>query len=161
MADDPLALLASLYAPPFLVRLSGLPRGAGWRLELSEDDGGSWSSLEPGKPGQVTPEAAILEGNRLIGEWRSSREESHSAEISHYFTTGKLQRGKIKIKDEEDREVEVDGFIAISDDGVKFEAVSPLEAIQKEKENQSKAKPPVVKTSKPPSTPPTPPQSNL
>jgi hypothetical protein len=137
-AGDPLALLASLPASPFLVRLSSLPRSLGWRLELSEDDGGSWSSLEAGKPGQATPAAAIVEGTRLIGEWQGAREESHSAEIAHYFTSGRLQRSKIVTQDEEGNSIEIDGFIATSEDGSKFEAANPLEAIKKEKESKVK-----------------------
>src|SRR5687768_6383892 len=97
---DPLAVLSSLYAPPFLVQLKGLPGGSGWRLEHSEDNGGTWTSLEAGHPGHPSPAAAIDAGAAAIASWRSSRLDAHYAEVATYFFQGKLERRKITILDE-------------------------------------------------------------
>lgn len=131
---DPLSLLASLYVSPFLVRLTALPRVSGWRLELSEDDGGTWTSLEPGQPGHASPAGAIDAGAQAIAAWRASRISSSENEIAHYFTNGKLERRKITVTDPDTQQPrEVDGYIALDDNGNPSESVDPLEAIRKSK----------------------------
>lgn len=135
MADDPLATLAALYAPPFLVRLNSLPRGAGWRLELSEDDGASWTSLEPGKPGHASPGQAIAAGVSSIADWRVSRADASNAEIALFFSQGKLERRKILIDDPDKpgSKLQVDGYAALDSTGSWNESTIPIEAINKAK----------------------------
>jgi hypothetical protein len=130
---DPLAVLAGLYAPPFLVRLTVLPRSLGWRLELSEDDGASWSSLEAGKPGHASPALAIDAGATAIATWRSSRVEAGHAEVSFYFSQGKLERRKIESVDDLGEPIEIDGYAAQAEDGTWIEDTSPVVAIDKAK----------------------------
>lgn len=132
---DPLGTLEALYGSPFLVRVTALPRASGWRLELSEDDGGTWTSLEPGRPGHPSLAAAIEEGNRLIQEWRSARVTTHDAEISHFFINGKLERVPISVIDEETRESRIiDGYRALAEDGTWIEDAEPIKAIERAKQ---------------------------
>lgn len=137
---DPLALLASLYLSPFLIRLASLPRAVGWRLELSEDDGGTWTSLSP-VYGYQTPQEAIQAGAQAISDWQSSRVEATSNEIAYYFLNGKLERRKITILDEDLQPLEVDGYIALNDENKPFEHTDPLEAIRMSKERPKVVKP--------------------
>lgn len=135
---DPLNVLASLYASPFLVRLTALSRASSWRLELSEDDGGTWTSLEAGRPGHASPGVAIEEGVRLIQEWRSSRGAAHDVEIAHFFKNGKLERARISVIDEETREsITVDGYKAQAEDGTWIEDVEPIKAIERAKQKRA------------------------
>lgn len=132
---DSLALLASLYVPPFLVQVRGLPHSAGWRLEHSEDDGITWASLEPGQPGHPTPAEAIEAGANLIASWREARVDASNAEIAYFFSNGKLDRRKIRVADPNnpDLTIEVDGYAALNDEGIWVESISPIEAINKAK----------------------------
>lgn len=145
MADDPLATLAALAAPPFLVRvgaLSGLPGSLPtWCLELSEDNGGTWTSLDAGRPGQATPGAAITTGAQAITAWRASRVDSSNAEIVFFLSQGKLERRKILIDDPDKAgtKIQVDGYAALDSNGEWNEAVNPIEAIQKAKSKPLKA----------------------
>lgn len=132
--DDPLAVLASLYAPPLLVRLTALPATAGWRLEVSEDEGGTWTSFEAGKPGQVTPAQAIEVGAQALVSWKSARAAAHDAEISHFFKSGKLERRKIQIEGEDNLQ---DGYAAMAEDGTWLEDISPIVAINKAKDKKT------------------------
>lgn len=161
---DPLDVLASLYASPFLVRLTALSRASGWRLELSEDDGGTWTSLEAGRPGHASPAAAIEEGVRLIQEWRSSRVTAHDAEISHFFREGKLERARISVIDEETREtIVVDGYKALAEDGSWTEDIEPIKAIERAKQRKGTVKPSdsFGSSDRSSNKPPIPPTSNL
>lgn len=132
--EDPIAVLASLPAVPFLVRLTALPRASGWRLELSEDDGTTWTSLEAGQAGHATPAAAVEAGAQAIDLWRASRANAEQFEVSHFFTSGRLERRKILILDElTEKLVEVDGYAAQAENGIWEEDVSPIGAINKAK----------------------------
>lgn len=150
---DPLATLASLYTSPFLVRLSSLPRGSGWRLELSEDDGGTWTSLEPGQPGHPSPTAAVEEGSRLIQDWRTTRTVAHDTEIAHFFKNGKLERAQISVIDEETRESRtVDGYRALAEDGTWVEDAEPIKAIERAKQVRGSIRPSAQKPTAPPTS---------
>jgi hypothetical protein len=132
-AADPLATLAGLYTSSFLIRLTALPRASGWRLELSEDDGGTWTSLEAGQAGHATPALAIDAGAASISAWKESRIDAGHAEISIFFSQGKLERRKILTLDENNIPIEVDGYAAKSEDGEWIEDLGALEAIKKAK----------------------------
>lgn len=142
MVDDPLATLTALPVSPFQVRVGSLPSLPGtpptWRLEISEDNGGTWTSLDAGKPGQATPGAAILAGAQAITGWRAGRLDSSNAEIVFFLSQGKLEGRKILIDDPDKpgSKIQVDGYAALDSNGDWNEAVNPVEAI-----NKAKAKP--------------------
>lgn len=139
MADDPLATLAALPVPPFQVRVGSLPGPPGipptWRLEISEDNGSTWTSSEAGKPGQASPGAAILTGAQAITAWRASRLDAFNAEIVLFLTQEKLERRKILIDDPDKPglKIQVDGYAALDVNGEWNEAVLAIEAINKAK----------------------------
>lgn len=135
---EALALLTSLYAPPFLVQVKGLPHGAGWRLEISEDNGQVWTSLSP--VGLPSPEEAIQAGAQAITDWRSSRTLAYDAEIVHFLTQGKLERRRIQVEDDTGQVVDVDGYAAQAEDGTWIEARLPIEAIEKAKKSKVKVR---------------------
>lgn len=141
---DSLSTLSGLLSsyPGLLVRLTSLPSSlsSGWRLEVSEDQGGTWTSLEPARGGYTSPAVAIESGASLISSWQSSRVEASHAEISHYFSQGKLTRTRILVDDPTNPtgKSEVDGFKVTADDGSTVESTSPIDAINKAKERRGK-----------------------
>lgn len=148
---DPLAVLEALYTegdpttstPSLLVRVSSLPptrpQGRGWRLELSQDGGDTWTSLEAGQPGHATPSLAIEEGQKRVAAWKEARVEAHDHEISLAFRSGKLQRKKILIDANDglgERKIEVDGYAALADDDKTWiESPNPIDAIARANEH--------------------------
>lgn len=143
---DPLATLSALAVPPFQVRVSSLPGAPGqapsWRLELSEDNGGTWSSLDAGAPGQATPGAAITAGAQAIAAWKAARVDASNAEIALFFSQGRLERRKILVDDpnKPGSKLQVDGYAALDSGGVWNESVAPIEAV-----NKAKSKPAQVR----------------
>lgn len=80
------------------------------------------------------PPTAIEAGAQAITTWRAARVDAGHAEISHYFSQGRLERRKIIITDPDTQQPrEVDGYIALDDNGNPSESVDPLEAIRKSK----------------------------
>ena len=136
-STDSLALLEALPSSSFLVRVTSLPIALGqaptWRLEHSEDAGGTWSSLEPGQPGRTTAAAAIEAGAKAIEAWRAARLDAEQAEVYHFFTQGKLERRKIQVLDEDNSLITIDGYAAQSEEGNWIEDMSPIVAINKAK----------------------------
>lgn len=121
-----------------LARLSQLPN-THWRVEISEDNGSTWTSFEAGHSGHPTPEEAISTARDRLEAWSSSRLDAESAEVAHFFKSGRLERTRVTILDDINGPVEVDGYRALDDNGKWHESTRPIEAIDRAKEKNPKA----------------------